>query len=90
MIRWNRIGLDDWTMMDVGVIVYLSHRWRVRPFRTLYEYDLLTFVLIMLYKVSLHDAGDVRIAYSVLLLAGSSRSNGPTLSIASWGCEICP
>jgi hypothetical protein len=78
MIRWRKIGPDDWTMMNVRVVVYFSHRSRVRSFRMLDEYDLLPLILIMLCKFSLQDTGDVHIAYSVSLVAGSSRSKGPT------------
>jgi hypothetical protein len=48
MIRWRKSGLDDWTMLNGGVVVCFSHRPRVKPFRILYEYDLLNSVLIML------------------------------------------
>jgi hypothetical protein len=83
MIRWRKIGLDDWTMMNVGVAVCFSHRWRVRPFRILDEYDLPNVVLIMLYKVSLHDAGDVRIAPDISVLAGRHSPIGRLIAIAS-------
>lgn len=69
--------------MNGGVVVCFSHGSRVRRFRMLDECDLLPLVLIMLYKLSLQDTGDVRIAPDISVLAGRHSPTGRLIAIAS-------